>query len=74
MGKIENAQNAKDKVQARRKQKEACGVSEAIQKKMDKYAGAQEYSISIESSVRSNGNANFPLDGEVFPDDLLVFL
>ena len=74
MGKIKNTQDAKDKVQARCKQKVACRVSEAIQKKMDKDAGFQEYSISIESSVGSNGNENYPLDGKVFPDDLLILL
>jgi hypothetical protein len=42
MGKIENTQNAKDKVQARSKQKVACGVGDAIQKKMDVDAGFQQ--------------------------------
>jgi len=49
MGKIENTQNAKDEGHARGKQKETCGVSEAIQKKIDKDARFQKRSISIKS-------------------------
>ena len=74
MGKIKNTQHAKDKVQSRRKQKVACGGGEAIQKKMDKDAGVHECFISIESFMGSHGKGNFPLDGKVFPDDLLVLL
>jgi hypothetical protein len=46
MGKIEDTQDAKDEAHARGKQKEACGVSEAVQKKIDKNTGFQEFSIS----------------------------
>jgi hypothetical protein len=46
MGKIEDAQDTKDEAHPRGKQKEACGVSEAIQKKIDKNTGFQEFSIS----------------------------